>query len=794
MAVVPIKKPADIRFERYLAAGVVLLLFGFMLRTIALLTLPAQWLEAMHLLRVELVLSGNLFDHPISMRKWISVPVLAFAFRPGGPEGLWLARVFSALLGVLNVAGALALGRMLFNDRRVGLLAGLIYAVLPLAVFHERQALSDPLFVTLATFGTLLSLVYARRPSWTWAVLLGVTLAGAYLAKVAALPYFFLPGLAILLFTPQKGWVKAIGYYSGSLALMAALIVLAYAFYYQANPQDYASLGEAIIGQIIGLSPGGAAPSGGYGTALARQFTDLLDVTNVYIGWVLLALSIVGLAAAIIYRKQWRQALFIVFPAFVFLTPIIVSGLSTGRLREPYLPGRYILQHGAPLAALAALAVIVLIQRIGQHDSRARTLSAAVVIAIATAPAVWFDTVLVTNPREAELTRIDNSEYLSGYNSGYGHVDVANYLLTVLEEEDADAVHLLVNGNFLQVEAYIGNGERVGTVDALREATTIQRDWLSERLAAGEPVYVMNQIHPAIDEFTPNPHGAILEWQTTFDSPAGELELYQIVGAEGQLAERIYQQSVPRPEQMTEDYTELSTTLAETVYVFPDGQAAGFDRPTQVISPERWPLDQQEADRLVAVLNTEGDVFDVVLVDQTESDPNRFIATTLQSNLYWMNETYAGLLQRQRFMAGPSAPEFQAVTGVFENVIQINEAAMVDPQVKPGGLMRMAFRWGTSAEIADSFTVFVHIFDPNLNLVSQTLNIPGNGLYPMIDWQPGDIIEDRYAFQLPDGIPTGTYQVWVGVTDEEKALRLLVTKGIEHGDNYVVAGRFEVVE
>lgn len=784
----------DIPFQRYLLISVLILTIGFALRTIALLLLPAQWLEAMHLLRVDLVLSGSPFDHPMSMRKWMSVPTLALTFRPGGPEGLWLARVFSALLGILNIAGALALGRMLFQDRRVGLLAGLIYAVLPLAVFHERQALSDPLFVTLVTFVTLLSLVYARQPSLKWAVLLGATLAGAYLAKVATLPYFFLPGLAILLFTPRKGWVKAIGYYTGSLVLMIALITFAYAFYYQANPSDYGSLTEAIIGQIIGLSPSGAAPSGGYGSALARQFADLVDVTGVYVGWAMLLLSLSGLLIALLSGRQWREAVFIVFPAFIFLTPIIVSGLSTGNLREPYLPGRYILQHGAPLAALAALTLIVLIQHAWRVTGTVGALASVALIGLTIGPAIWFDATLLVNPREAHLTRIDDSEYLSGYNSGYGHVEVAEYLMGIREQEDADAVHMLVNGNFIQVEAYIGNGERIGSVDQLRPSSALQQQWLTERLAAGEPVFIMNQIHSTIGSFSSEPHGTLLEETARFDSPAGELEIYRVVGAQGDLARGIYAESVPAPQQMTEDYAAIGPTLADSVYIFPEGQSAGFDQPTQALIAETWPLTEDEAEQMVSSLGSANNAFDVVLIDESNSDPNRVLASALQTNLFWMSESFEGLLRRQRFMAGPAELDFQPVNGVFENVIQINTAAIVDQETTPGGSVRLALRWGTTAPIADSFTIFVHLFDPNLNLVAQTLNVPGNGLYPMTSWQPGDVIEDRYAFQLPGGIPLGTYQVWVGVTDEEKELRLLVTEGIETGENYVVVGRFDVSE
>ena len=93
---------------------------------------------------------------------------------------------------------------------KTGLLAGLVYALLPMAVFHERQALADPLLAMLTLLATLLARRVADRPRTWLALLMGLTLAGAYLVKISALLYMVVPILAVALFSRPSDRLKAL--------------------------------------------------------------------------------------------------------------------------------------------------------------------------------------------------------------------------------------------------------------------------------------------------------------------------------------------------------------------------------------------------------------------------------------------------------------------------------------------------------------------------------------------------------------------------------------------------------
>jgi len=775
----------------FIYIGVGLVILGFTLRSIALWTLPAQWLEGMHLFRAEMVLDGNVFNHPISMRKWLSVPAVAYIMRPHGPESLWLARIFSSLVGVLNIAVCMALGRILFH-RKVGMLAGLLYAVIPIAVFHERQALSDPLFTTLVTLATLLTYVFARKPRLSYGLLLGFTLGGAYLAKVAALPYLLLPGLAILLFTKRTDFIKACVFYALSLLIAAGLVVLAYSFYYRANPQDYGSVGDAIIKQITGLSPGGGTPRGGFEAALTRQLADLADISQVYVGWLAFAFAT---AAAVLsaFGNKWRkQTLYVAFPAFVFLLPTLASGLSAGRLREPYLPARYLTHNAIPLVVLASVGVAMLVARVRRANAKTSIALTLVIIAAIMLPYLRFDARYIADPSQVTLTKVDHREYISGSNSGYGQDEVAQFLL---EETGGQNFLALVDGNYIQIAAYVGYGGEQGTVRQLPGQVAMQYSSIAQHLARGEKVFILNQLQPYQADITERVPDMTLVERRSIPTRSGLFTVNEVVAAQGDLAVQIYNYSVPEPSLMAGEFAAIEPTVSGSdVYVFPPNQTSGLSIPAKPLNITEWPLTQDIAEKAVAELGTDGSVVAVILVDEIDSDPHRYVATALQTHLYWMDESIEGLLRRQRFATGPLEPVFQPVGGVFEDAIHIDEAAFVDPDAQPGQVVRFAFRWSTDVPIADNFTVFTHLFDPQLNLIAQSLNVPGNNLFPMTDWQPGEVIEDRYAFVLPQDLPPGEYPVWVGVTDEGKGLRLGVTDGIEVGDNYVVAGRFKIAQ
>ncbi len=68
--------------------------------------------------------------------------------------------------------------------------------------------------------------------------------------------------------------------------------------------------------------------------------------------------------------------------------------------------------------------------------------------------------------------------------------------------------------------------------------------------------------------------------------------------------------------------------------------------------------------------------------------------------------------------------------------------------------------WKTMVEMDRDYTAYVHILSEDGSLVAQ-MDRPPDG-YPTSDWSPGEIVEDRYAVQLPIGLQSGTYLIQSG--------------------------------
>jgi len=108
------------------------------------------------------------------------------------------ARLAMALFSVITAASIYLLGRWLFHPY-VGLLALALYAILPFAFFYERLAFADPLAAGMMTLSIWRCLVFARRPTRTQAIIMGLILSLAVMAKMTMGLIVLLPLVAIVL-------------------------------------------------------------------------------------------------------------------------------------------------------------------------------------------------------------------------------------------------------------------------------------------------------------------------------------------------------------------------------------------------------------------------------------------------------------------------------------------------------------------------------------------------------------------------------------------------------------------
>jgi len=79
-----------------------------------------------------------------------------------------------------------------------------------------------------------------------------------------------------------------------------------------------------------------------------------------------------------------------------------------------------------------------------------------------------------------------------------------------------------------------------------------------------------------------------------------------------------------------------------------------------------------------------------------------------------------------------------------------------------------------------SYKIFVHVFDPLTGVpVAQDDAMPHRWAYPTTFWGPGEVVDDLIPIPLGE-VPTGTYQVAIGVYAPETMERLPAMDGAGH--------------
>jgi hypothetical protein len=253
------------------------------------------------------------------------------------------------------------------GGRRVGLLAGMIYAVLPLATFHERQALVDPMMTAATTFSMVVTFHLVRRPRWWHGVLLTLALAVARLTKPAMLPFLILPLVAFALFIwPQRrpsDLLKALGMWAAAVAITLGAAELVYVLAARAGVFPRETLQVSLANTVLEKLQDPAV--------IERILGDLgvlAEIHVLYVGWLILALAALACLWAILApRKRWRETLYLLIPGLLFAAMPL---LATRPTRTGEIASRYLLLDASALVTLAALGLSLTLERLPKQVTR----------------------------------------------------------------------------------------------------------------------------------------------------------------------------------------------------------------------------------------------------------------------------------------------------------------------------------------------------------------------------------------------------------------------------------------
>ncbi|MGD2205820.1 MAG: hypothetical protein PVH17_03480, partial [Anaerolineae bacterium] len=97
-----------------------------------------------------------------------------------------------------------------------------------------------------------------------------------------------------------------------------------------------------------------------------------------------------------------------------------------------------------------------------------------------------------------------------------------------------------------------------------------------------------------------------------------------------------------------------------------------------------------------------------------------------------------------------------------------------------GEQVELTLYWRGRGATIKPYKVFTHIGDGQQAPLAQHDGPPGEGCCPTNSWQIGEVVEDRHIIPLPIEMPAGTYQLIVGMYDEDQRQRLKVVDAQGH--------------
>lgn len=338
-----------------------------------------------------------LIDGKTPLFMWTLIPLLKIFEDP-----LFAGRFLSVIFGFITLLGALFLGWKFF-DKKVGMFAAFLVAIVPFMVFFDRMALVDSMLTAFSIWSLNLAMLLLQNQRLDLAMILGYILGGAMLTKtpgsfnVATLP------TTLLAFKWQQQQKKQKLLKIIGLWLVALVIALAIYNILRLGPgfNNLNSRNQDYIFSLVDI--------------YQRPLDPFLPHLSVLFDWLnrlMTAPILLLLAFAIVmsFRKKNK----IVWAILVWaLVPILVQTVLL-----KVFTARYILFSIPPLLVIASYGV----------SNLKRIISWSLLVIIISPLALYFDYLLLTQPENAPLSDNERSGYFEMWTAGYGVYEIATFL------------------------------------------------------------------------------------------------------------------------------------------------------------------------------------------------------------------------------------------------------------------------------------------------------------------------------------------------------------------------------
>ncbi len=399
------------RSSLWLAVGLILLIC--VVRMTGITVFPPFIDETIHIHTGELILQNHAPFQDVVLGRQLTIWWIML-FQPAASNPMWVARIATLLAVLPGLAALLSVAHQAAG--RWGLfLFGTFYLLSTYHMFFERLALADNVAGSAVALAIYFAYRLSRRIDLHDAVLTGVCLFAAFLAKSSAVPYFGVPIAAALALHPStsraiRERIRWLIVSLGTALLLTPIFVVAMRLHgYDVITNSLTlAVGRGSVDTAVVLSP----------QRILNNIAAAFSIFSTYFGALpLIVLLLVG-TLALILRGKWYLAL-------CLFGPVLVIWLNTAQETRYYVTA-------VTLMLLAAAIALALLTRRGLW-LRWGVLALTAVWGLI----YWLPMTAagLNTPSALPLPPVDYAEYVTSDASGFGFTQV-NDVLRNLQPRD----------------------------------------------------------------------------------------------------------------------------------------------------------------------------------------------------------------------------------------------------------------------------------------------------------------------------------------------------------------------
>lgn len=113
--------------------------------------------------------------------------------------------------------------------------------------------------------------------------------------------------------------------------------------------------------------------------------------------------------------------------------------------------------------------------------------------------------------------------------------------------------------------------------------------------------------------------------------------------------------------------------------------------------------------------------------------------------------------------------------------------------LRQGDTLNLALYWRSLAQMNDSYSVFIHLLDPNGAIKAQRDSVPQDWTLPTTSWGAGEVIVDHHQLPIPPDTPAGQYEIRIGMYSLDTMERLpIVSADSATAENSILLGTIAI--